>query len=142
MKKFLFFSILAFPLYSQTAQPAKKNNTSAPVTIEQNKAAPEETASSKAAAAAKRMGGAERSFMMIDAATRAADYKAAFDMLKKDKITNKISFHLTTGEVLSNINDITLAENSSLLIIKFHTVQGNKYQVVPVENIASLTVQS
>jgi hypothetical protein len=142
MNKVLFFSILTLPLFSQPVQQVKKNNGSAPMPVEQNKPAQEEAASSKAAAAAKRMGGAERSFMMIDAATRAADYKAAFDMLKKDKITNKISFHLTTGEVLSNISDITLAENSSLLIIKFHTVQGNKYQVVPVENIASLTVQS
>lgn len=95
----------------------------------------------KTAAAVKKTTSSDNSIMIIDAALRAADYKEAFDTLKKDKTANKIAFHLTNGETITSIGDITLSQNGSLLIIKFQTVQGNRYQVIPVETIASLSYQ-
>ena len=78
--------------------------------------------------------------MMINPSSRAKDYKSAYDYLKKKQSSNKIYFYLKDGSILSNIAEIVLMEDSSLLIFKMSTTQGIQYKIVMVEDIKSMSL--
>jgi len=76
--------------------------------------------------------------MMVDPKARALDYKEAFDLLRKEKPANKIVFLLSDGSTISNIIDIKIMGNGSLLLFRHETPQGIKFQSIGIEEIVSL----
>lgn len=78
-------------------------------------------------------------YMVINLKERANDYKEAFDSLKKEKGVGKVYFQTAGGGTITNIVDMTLTGNGHLILFKFNTQQGIKYQVVPVEQITALS---
>ena len=77
--------------------------------------------------------------IQISLKERGTDYKEAFETLKKEKGGAKVFFQLTNGTTISNIIDMHLTENGHLILFKYNTQQGIKHQVVPVEQIATLS---
>ena len=94
----------------------------------------------KSAAASSTQSG--KSLLMIDPKARAQDYVQAFDLLRKDKPTQKIMIILFNGMILTSVGEITASVNGTLLLIKYNSTSGNKYQVVPVEEIAEIAYSS
>ena len=79
------------------------------------------------------------STMSIDAKMRAEDYKEAFEALRKEKTTGKVFFQLQNGTTISNIIDMTLMGNSTLILFRFNSTQGIRFQVVKVEEVAFIS---
>lgn len=73
--------------------------------------------------------------ILIQAKARADDLVKAYDFLKKDKPTFRISARLSTGQVLANILDMTPMPNGTLFIFKYSTPQGTSIQIVSIEEI-------
>jgi len=84
--------------------------------------------------------GGIKSIMMIDPKARAADYMQAYDVLRKEKTANKVVFQLSTGETISNIIDMTLMNQGTMIIFRFNTPQGIKLQAVELEDVLSLSL--
>ncbi len=81
---------------------------------------------------------ASKSTLLIDAKARAGDYVQAFEMLRKDKPTLKIMIHMASGLSISNVTEISSTANGTLVLIKSASTTGNKYQIVPIEEIKEL----
>lgn len=79
-----------------------------------------------------------KSTLLIDAKARAGDYVQAFEMLRKDKPTLKIMIHMASGLSISNVTEISSTANGTLVLIKSASTTGNKYQIVPIEEIKEL----
>jgi hypothetical protein len=75
----------------------------------------------------------------IDPKARAMDFQQAFELLRKEKTANKVQFVLDNGKTISNIVDIVILSNGSMILFKINSQQGIKYEVVPVENIESIS---
>jgi hypothetical protein len=83
---------------------------------------------------------ASSSYMAIPMKERAADLVQAFEILKKEKTPGKIYFQLADNSSISNIIDMTLLPNSSLILFHYNTSnQGIRIQVVKVEDITGLS---
>lgn len=80
-----------------------------------------------------------KSTLLIDAKARASDYVQAFEMLRKDKPTLKIMIHMAGGSSISNVTEISSTANGTLVLIKSASTTGNKYQIVPIEEIKELS---
>lgn len=89
------------------------------------------------AAALSKTGGT-KGVMSIDPKMRAADLAQAFETLRREKTPAKVIFQLASGKTLSNIIDMTLMTNGSVILFRYNTPQGIQLQVVPVEEIISL----
>ncbi len=74
----------------------------------------------------------------IDAKTRADDYLQAFDMLRKEKSAAKVQFVLKDGSTITNILDIQLMQQGSLMVFRFNSPQGILLRVVGLEEISRL----
>ncbi len=79
------------------------------------------------------------SYMVIDPKMRAQDYKEAFEALRKEKTTSKVFFQLQNGSTISNVIDMTLMGNSTLILFRFNSTQGVRFQLVKLEEIASIS---
>jgi hypothetical protein len=79
-----------------------------------------------------------KSTMAIDPKARALDFKQAFDLLRKEKTANKVVFLLVDGSTISNIIDIKIMGNGSLLLFRHETPQGIRFQTVAIEEISAL----
>ncbi len=79
------------------------------------------------------------SYMVIDLKMRAQDFKEAFETLRKEKTAGKVFFQLMNGSTISNIIDMTLMANSTLILFRFNSTQGIRFQLVKVEEIASIS---
>lgn len=80
-----------------------------------------------------------KSIMMIDPKDRASDFIKAFDTLRKEIAPIKIFFHISKGAPISNIMDLTLMENGTLMLFRISTPQGPQYKIVPVEDLLDIT---
>jgi hypothetical protein len=78
------------------------------------------------------------SYMMIDPKLRALDYQQAFEQLRKQKTTAKVYFQLANGDMISNIIDMSLMPNSTLILFRSNSQQGIQLQLVKIEEIAGL----
>ena len=85
--------------------------------------------------------GASRSVMIIDPKARADEYKKAFDILREEKSTSKVFFKLAGGMQISNVLDMKLMPNSTLVIFRYSTPQGIRFQVVETEDILGIMHQ-
>ncbi|MGE0671386.1 MAG: hypothetical protein AB7O89_10695, partial [Parachlamydiales bacterium] len=77
--------------------------------------------------------------LVIDPKMRAQDFKEAFETLRKEKTTGKVFFQLMNGSTISNIIDMTLMGNSTLILFRFNSTQGIRFQLVKVEEVASIS---
>lgn len=88
-------------------------------------------------AAAAVIDSSSKSVMLIDPKARAADYAQAFDFLRKNQPTQKIVIK-TQSSVLMNVTDVTPSTGGTLLLVKILSAQGNRTQIVPVEQITEI----
>ncbi|MBF8263601.1 MAG: hypothetical protein HW387_1266 [Parachlamydiales bacterium] len=79
-----------------------------------------------------------RSTLIIEAKARSEDIIKAYELLKREKPTLKISARTYSGQILSNIADITPMPNGTLLLFRIASTQGVKNQFVSVEDVADL----
>ena len=80
------------------------------------------------------------SYIAIPIKDRALDFQQAFEQLKKEKTSGKVYFQFLDGSSISNIIDILLLPNNSLMLFRYNTNnQGIRLQVVKVEDIAGLS---
>jgi hypothetical protein len=82
-----------------------------------------------------------RSMMIIEPGKRAADYKRAWEMLKQEKSTAKVVFELSDGTKIANVIDMTLLPNDTLVVFRYSTNQGIRYEVVAIEDILGIMHQ-
>lgn len=80
------------------------------------------------------------SYFSIPLKERALDLQQAFELLKREKTTGKVYFQLADNSNISNIIDMTLLPNNSLILFRYNTNnQGIKLQVVKIEDIVGLS---
>jgi len=79
-----------------------------------------------------------KSVIMITAKERSGDFVQAFNLLRKEKPTLKISIR-TANEVLNNITDLSVTQNGTLFLIKLSTPQGPKMVVLPLEDLEEIS---
>ncbi len=77
-------------------------------------------------------------YMMISPSARALDFQEAFEQLRKEKSAGKVYFELADGTIISNVIDMTMMSNSTLVMLRFNSNQGIRFQVVKVEDILNL----
>lgn len=105
------------------------------------KVEPSKKAPSKLHQQAAEMMQASRSTMIIDPKSRAGDYQKAFDLLRQEKSTSKVVFELADGSKISNVIEMKLMPNDTLIIFRYSTPKGIKFQVVEIENLVSIMHQ-
>ncbi len=79
-----------------------------------------------------------KSVFIIEPKARAADYAAAFDFLRKDKPSQKMIVR-TMSATYTNVTDVSASSEGTLLMIRFLSNQGNKTQIVPVEQVVEIS---
>ena len=80
------------------------------------------------------------SYISIPIKDRALDLQQAFDLLKREKTSGKVYFQFSDGSTISNIINITLLPNNSLILFRYNSNnQGIRLQVVKVEDIVGLS---
>ena len=78
-----------------------------------------------------------RSSLIIDPKARAQDYSQAFELLRREKPTLKINIQTSNG-TLSNVAELSSAENGTLMLVKIPFSQGTKYLIVPIEDVKEI----
>lgn len=78
------------------------------------------------------------SYMRISPAQRAQDYQQAFEQLRKEKTAGKVYFQLADGTTISNVIDMNLMTNGTLVMFRFNSSQGVRFQIVKVEDILNI----
>lgn len=89
-------------------------------------------------AVASTMASSNKSVIVIDPKMRAADYAQAFDFLRRDKPSLKISIR-TADMTFSNVTELSPTKGGTLLFIKFLSNQGAKTHIIPVEDIMEIS---
>jgi len=79
-----------------------------------------------------------RSVMIIDPKQRADDYVKAFAMLSQEKSATKVYFELAGGEKITNVIDLKVMPSSTVIVFRYNTPQGIKFQVVDIEDIIGI----
>lgn len=79
-----------------------------------------------------------RGVLNLNPKERASDYVQAFNMLRKEKPTLKISIR-TSNDTLSNVTDLSTTHNGTLFFVKLLTAQGNKIQILPIEELVEIS---
>ncbi len=77
-------------------------------------------------------------FYTIDPKQRSADFIQAYDLLRKEKPTFKISIRTSNSMVLANIVDLSAASAGTLLFVKIQSNTGPKTVVIPVEELTEM----
>lgn len=83
-------------------------------------------------------GASVQNYMMISPSARALDYQTAFEQLRKEKTAGKVYFQLVDGSSIANIIDMNIMPNSTLIVFRFNSSQGVRFQVVKVEDILNI----
>lgn len=78
-----------------------------------------------------------KSVMVIDPKARSSDIAQAFDLLRKDRPTQKMMIRTPNSELM-NITDVTASSSGTLLFVKVLSSQGTRTVVVPVEQIMEI----
>jgi len=79
-----------------------------------------------------------RSLMMINPKERAADYASAFEALRQEKSSARVFFRLADDTKITNVIDMKLMPNSTLVLFRFTTAQGVRFHVTEIEDIVSI----
>jgi hypothetical protein len=83
----------------------------------------------------------DKSVLFIEPKGRANDYVQAFELLRKDKPSTKISLR-TMGGTSLNISELTSSSNGTLLFAKVPSNSGSRYLIVPIEEILEISYSS
>jgi len=83
--------------------------------------------------------GNTRAIFPIDPKGRANDLIQAFDLLRKEKPTLKITLRTMSGMVFTNVSEVSAAANGTILFIKYLSNQGTKTQMVLIEEILEVS---
>jgi hypothetical protein len=97
----------------------------------------QETPHAEKAAAASAIPDVDKSVLFIEPKGRASDYIQAFELLRKDKPSIKISLRTMGGATLT-ISELTSSSNGTLLFAKVPSNSGSKYLIVPIEEILEI----
>jgi hypothetical protein len=114
----------------------------APSSAEGEKAAKEQMMEKEiqlAGAHSQAKGSSGDSLIMINAKDRADDYQKAFQLLRDEKSTAKVYFQLAGGKKISNVIELTIMPGSTLVLFRYSTPQGVKYEVAGVEDIMGIS---
>lgn len=84
------------------------------------------------------MQAAPRSFLQLTAKERSTDYIEAFNLLKKEKGTDKVVFHFLDGSTISGIVDIQPTSQNTLLFFRYNSNAGVQIKVMPLETIVGI----
>lgn len=143
-KKFLILpfligaSLLSAQTTIQTVSPASffgmQNEASAHAEKVSNKPDPSKDA---AVATSTRMGKSE--VMIINPETRAKDLQESFQYLKRMSPASKLAVKLNSGTLIADILDMQLMTGGTMIIFRINSIQGQKFQVVKIEDIDTLT---
>ncbi len=79
-----------------------------------------------------------RSVMIIDPKERANDFLKAYEFLVQEKSSSKVYFETRDGKKISNVIDMKIMPGNTLIVFRYNTPQGVKYQVVEIENLVSV----
>lgn len=79
-----------------------------------------------------------RSALVIEAKARAEDILKAYDTLKREKPTLKISARTFSGQILSNIVEISAMPNGTLILFRLSSTQGVKSLFISVDDVLDL----
>src|SRR5579871_3974644 len=71
-------------------------------------------------------------YMMIPPSQRALDYQQAFEQMRAEKSSGKVYFELADGSTLSNIVDMHVMENSTIILFRYASNQEIRYKAVKV----------
>lgn len=83
-------------------------------------------------------GATTQSYMIITPTARAQDFQQAYETLKKEKSAGKVYFQLADGSKLFNVIEMTLMPNSTLVLFRLNSQQGINFQIVRIEDIATI----
>lgn len=78
-----------------------------------------------------------RSSLLIDPKSRAHDFVQAFELLRREKPATKINIQTPNGPI-ANIQELSVADNGTLMMVKVPFTQGTKYVIVPIEDIQEI----
>ncbi|MEI8300408.1 MAG: hypothetical protein WCG10_02190 [Chlamydiota bacterium] len=137
----LLLTLLIAPITTLTAKanPAITGNTAAynsTLKTMETKSEQDELLKTTKATATQKATSPE--VMIIDPATRAQDFKEAFNYLSLYKAGSPVYFELENNEKLYSVLDLSLMKGGTLVIFKINTTQGIKYRVVKTETIAAI----
>lgn len=77
--------------------------------------------------------------MIINPEMRAKDIQESFDYLKKMTPASKLAVKLVNGTLISEILDMQLMKGGTMIIFRTNSIQGQKFQVVKIEDIDTIT---
>lgn len=91
----------------------------------------------KSTKAAVIMHGTSGSVIVIDPKARATDLAQAFNILRKDKPSLRITVATTNG-ILNGVMELQASEGGTLILIKTLSTQGSQTTIIPVEQIMEI----
>lgn len=80
----------------------------------------------------------QKDIMIISPKSRTHDLLSAFQFLKKMSPATKVGVRLTDGSVISEILDMDVMPEGTMIIFKINTLKGQKFKIVNIENIEAL----
>ncbi|NDD58965.1 MAG: hypothetical protein EBZ47_06940, partial [Chlamydiae bacterium] len=86
----------------------------------------------------KNISTAKQNSMSIEPKHRAADYKEAFECLRKEKAQSKVFVKLIDGSLITNIIDMNLMPSNTVFLLRFNTPKGIKLQAIELEMIQGI----
>lgn len=92
----------------------------------------------KAAAISRPKEPASNSIMIITPKDRADDLQKAFQILRDEKSTAKVYFDLAGGKKISNVIEMKAMPGNTLILFRYSTPQGIKFEVASVEDILGI----
>ena len=92
----------------------------------------------KAAVSTKQRVG-QSEVMIINPETRAKDIQESFDYLRRMSPASKLAVKLINGTMISEILDMKLMTGGTMIIFRTNSVQGQKFEVVKIEDIDTIT---
>ncbi len=83
--------------------------------------------------------GSAHPLMIIEPKARADDFVKAFDLLRKERPTARVLLQTYSGQTFSGVTDVSVLPNGTLVLLKLFGPAGQKYQIVPVDDLQDLT---
>ena len=83
--------------------------------------------------------GGQSEVMIIDPETRAKDIQDAYKYLKTMSPASKLAVKLLDGSSITEILDMKVMPGGTIIIFRTNTLQGQKFQLVKIEDIDTIT---
>ena len=106
---------------------------------QQAKPKPEQQTHEQQTAAAQTMRSGQSEVMIINPETRAKDIQDSFQYLKTMSPASKLAVKLLDGSAITEILDMKVMPGGTIIIFRTNTLQGQKFQLVKIEDIDTIT---